>query len=56
MPVRYAYIGIRALSCELNVSASAMKLAFIEDRCYSYKRRRGQLLAEKACDKGEETS
>ena len=39
-----------ALSHVLNVSASTMKLAFNEDlHCYSYKRRRGQLLTEKAC-------
>ena len=38
-------ISIRALSCELNVSASTMKLALNEDlRCYSNMRRRGQLL------------
>ena len=42
-------IGIMALSCELNVSASTMKLALNEDLCYrSYKRHRGQLLTEKA--------
>ena len=36
-------IGIRALSRELNVSASTMKLALNEDlRYYSYKCRRGQ--------------
>ena len=42
-------IGIRASSRELNVSASIMKLALNKDlRYYSYKRRRGQLLPEKA--------
>ena len=41
-------IGIRALSRELNVSVSTMKLALNEDRPYhSYKRRRGQLFTEK---------
>ena len=44
-------IGIQALSCELNVSASTMKLAFNEDLYYSYKYYRGQLLPEKACEK-----
>ena len=44
-------VGIRALSCELNVSAPTMKLALNEDlRYYSCKRRRGQLLTEKACE------
>ena len=44
-------IAIRALSRELNVSASTMKLALNEDlRCYSCKRRRGQLLTEKTCE------
>ena len=38
-----------ALSRERNVSASTMRLALNEDLCYySYKRRRGQLLTEKA--------
>ena len=38
-----------ALSHELNVSASIMKLALNEDlRCYSYKRRSGKLLTKKA--------
>ena len=42
-------IGIKDLSRELNISASTMKPALNEDlRCYSYKRRRGQLLAQKA--------
>ena len=42
-------IRIRALSRVLNVSVSTVKLALNEDlRCYSYKRRRGQLLTEKA--------
>ena len=42
-------IRIRALSRELNVSASTMKLALNEDlHYYSYKCRRGQLLTEKA--------
>ena len=42
-------IGIRALPCELNVSASTTKLALNEDlRYYSYKRHRRQLLTEKA--------
>ena len=42
-------IGIRTLLCELNVSGSTMKLALNEDlRYYSYKRRRGQQLTEKA--------
>ena len=41
--------GIRAFSRELCVSASSMKLALNEDlRCYSYKRRRCQLLTERA--------
>lgn len=41
-------IGIRALSREMNVAASTMKLALNEDlRYYSYKRRKGQLLTEK---------
>ena len=44
-------IGIRVLSHELNVSASTMKLALNEDlRYHSYKRHRGQLLTEKACE------
>ena len=44
-------IKIMALSRELNVSASTMKLALDEDlRHYSYKRHRGQLLAKKACE------
>ena len=44
-------IGIRALSHELNVSDSTMKLALNEDLCYySYKHHRGQLLTEKACE------
>ena len=39
-------IRIRALSCELNVLASTMKLALNEDlHYYSYKRHRGELLA-----------
>ena len=43
-------IVIRALSCELNVSASTMKLALNEDlRYYSYKCSIDQLLTEKAC-------
>ena len=42
-------IGIRALSRELNISPSTMKLALNEDlRYYSYKRRKGQSLTEKA--------
>ena len=42
-------IRIRALSCELNISCSTMKLALNEDLCYySYKSRRSQLLIEKA--------
>ena len=42
-------IGIRALSRELNVSTSTMKLAPNEDfRYYSYKRHSGQLLTKKA--------
>ena len=42
-------IEIRALSRELNVSVSTMKLALNEDyRYYSYKCHRGQLLPEKA--------
>ena len=42
-------IKIRVLSREMNISASTMKLALNEDLCYySYKCRRGQLLAEKA--------
>ena len=42
-------IGIPALSRELNVSLSTMKLALNEDlRYYSYKHRKGQLLTEKA--------
>ncbi|KAL1117842.1 hypothetical protein AAG570_004157 [Ranatra chinensis] len=46
-------IGIRALSREMNVAASTMKLALNEDlRYYSYKRRKGQLLL----DKREETT
>ena len=45
-------IGIWALSHELNVSASTMKLVLNEDLCYySYKCHRGQLLPEKACEK-----
>ena len=45
-------IGIRALSREMNVAASTMKLALNEDlRYYSYKRRKGQLLTEKAREK-----
>ena len=44
-------IEIRALARELNVSASTMKLALSENLCcYSYKRRRGQLLTEKALE------
>ena len=44
-------IGIRALSCELNVSASTVKLALNEDvRYYSYTCCRGQLLTEKASE------
>ena len=42
-------IRIRALLHELNVSASAVKLVLNEDlRFYSYKRRRSQLITEKA--------
>ena len=42
-------IGIRALSRDLNVSDSTMKLALSEDSCYySYKHHRCQLLTEKA--------
>lgn len=45
-------IGIRALSREMNVAASTMKLALNEDlRYYSYKRRKGQLLTEKVREK-----
>ncbi|KAL1116511.1 hypothetical protein AAG570_004983 [Ranatra chinensis] len=45
-------IGIRALSREMNVAASTMKLALDEDlRYYSYKRRKGQLLTEEAREK-----
>ena len=41
-------IGIRALSRELNVSGSTMKLALNEYlRHYSYKHHRGELLTEK---------
>ena len=44
-------IGIRALSPELNASASTMKLALNEDLCcHSYKHHRGQLLTEKSCE------
>ena len=44
-------ITIRALSRELNASASTMKFALNEDlRYYSYKCHRGQLLIEKACE------
>ena len=40
---------MRASSCELNGSASTMRLALIADlRCYSYMPSRGQLLTEKA--------
>ncbi|KAL1116254.1 hypothetical protein AAG570_005749 [Ranatra chinensis] len=45
-------IGIRASSREMNVAASTMKLALNEDlRHYSCKRRKGQLLTEKAREK-----
>ncbi|KAL1123295.1 hypothetical protein AAG570_002381 [Ranatra chinensis] len=45
-------IGIRALSREMNVAASTMKLALNEDlRYYSYKRGKGQPLTEKAREK-----
>ncbi|KAL1115595.1 hypothetical protein AAG570_005885 [Ranatra chinensis] len=45
-------IGIRALSREMNVAASTMKLALNEDlRYYSYKRCKGQLLTEEAREK-----
>ena len=44
-------IGIRALSQDLNILPSTMKLALNEDlRYYSYKYRKGQLLTEKACE------
>ena len=47
----YPAIGIRALSCEMKVSASTMKLALNEDlRYYSYKCHRRQLLTEKTRD------
>ena len=42
-------IEILALAREMNASSSTMKLALNEDiRYYSYKRRKGQLLTEKA--------
>ena len=42
-------IGARALSCELNVSASTMKPSLNEEpRYYSYKCHKGQLLTENA--------
>ena len=44
-------IGIRALSCELDVSVSTVNLALNEDlRYYSYKHHRGQLITEKASE------
>ena len=41
--------GMRALAQEMGVAVSTMKLALNEDlRYHSYKRRKGQLLTEKA--------